>query len=559
MKLKLVSSIILISLLTLPTTAQIRQTSSSRLTPPTREEGIQMFEIFPQSVTLFPGDTQKLTFRATPPPIIWDATTNCTITSAGSLVRASSGTFGATITQRVHSGIAAVEWTFSSDMLPTGSGYLEFWLFGVGTIAPTHAFRVKVETGTTTVTDENPTTLDTITHSVASGDVYKLEIAGQMFRLYINGTLETEHDIGSTTEYPYRANAYGYGTMASATPMIVAPNLTGNWDIFPSDSAHENLWTPTGGTLDASVDVWQPTFTAGDQPGVFTQTCTVEDSRPSAVTYQTATSIIIIPPLSVLSETSVTLQPGAKATFRTNYDSAQTRLVTWSVVSGGGSFSNGEYTAPTAPGSPIVKATSGDQFVIIRITVPAVMTIETSGGEDVTAATLGEVLTLTTNMTGTINWTASVGSLSSSTGSTVTWTAPNQSQIVGLITATNGTYTVTVEIPVLKAFPYRPNRPLKWERRKTVLISRSEDRRRAARVKDANNQAFEPFELAFQDRSLAELDAATAFWDEHHPDKRFIFTDQHRGVRKVVYFDSDVSFDANATCATTYSFRVIEG
>lgn len=519
------------------------------------------FEIYPQSVTLYPGDTQYLSFRATPPPVLWDGTTNCSITSARKLLRTTSGDFGAIITQRVHAGIAAVQWTFDSDMLPTGSGYVEFSLFGVGTTVTTHSFTVKVAPTSTTVRNEVPTTLDTISRTVASGDVYKLEIAGQIFRLYINGTLETEYDIGSTTEYPYRANGYGFGTMASGAPAITQPELFGDWEIYPSsDSAQDNLWTPLGGTLNDSTNIWQPLFTAGDAPGVYTQTCSVESAIASGVTYQTATSTVIIPPLSILGETSLTLQPGEVVTFKTNYDSAQTRLVTWAVVSGGGSFSNGQYTAPTAPATPIVKATSGDQFAIIRITVPAVMTIKTSANEDVTAAKLGEVLTLSTNIaSGTINWTASVGTLSSSTGSTVTWTAPNQSQLVGLITATNGTYTVTAEIPVLKEFPYRASRPAKWDARKTVLVSRAEDRTRAARVKDAGNESFEAFELTFINRTLAEVDAVRAFWDDHHPQKKFIFTDHHRSsIRKVVYFDSDITNQGDATCATTYSVRVIE-
>lgn len=517
------------------------------------------FEIFPQSKTLYPGDTQKLTFRATPPPVMWTVFTNCTLNSSHQLVRTSSGTFGASIEQRVHAGIGAVIWTFDSDMLPSGAGYVELQIFGVGTILTSRLLRVKVETGTITVSEETPTTLDTITHTIASGDELKLEISGQIMRFYLNGTLETTRDVGTLVEYPYRANAFGYGAMASATPKITPPTFTGTWEIFPNDSAQNNLWTPSGGTLNDSTDLWQPTFTAGDSPGVYTQTCSVEDNVPTAVTYQTATSTIIIPPLQILENNQITLQPSEAVYFRTNYDSAQTRIVTWSVVSGSGSFSNGRFTASANAGTSVVKAVSGDQQAVITITVPPVITATTSASEQTTAAILAEVLTLTTNMTGTINWTTSVGSLSSSSGSTVTWTAPNQSQLTALITATNGTLTATIEIDVLKEFAYRPNRSLKWDRKKTVLISRSEDRRRAARVKDANNEAFEAFELTFLNRSLAELAAVHAFWDDHHPDKRFIFTDGHRDVRKVVYFDSDISHDAAATCATTYSFRIIEG
>jgi hypothetical protein len=163
-------------------------------------------------------------------------------------------------------------------------------------------------------------------------------------------------------------------------------------------------------------------------------------------------------------------------------------------------------------------------------------------------------------MTGTINWTASTGTLSASSGATVTWTAPSQAGLDALIVATNGTYTVSATIPVLNAFPYRPNLPLKWERKKTVLVSQSEDKRgRATRVKNYDNTPFESHEFTFLNRNLAELSAAQDFWDAHYPNKRFILTESHRGIRLVLWPDSDIGFDASATCATTYTFRAIEG
>lgn len=517
-----------------------------------------MFEIFPQSVTLFPGDTQTFTFRATPPPILWHTSTNATINASNQIVRTSSGDYGATIAQRVHSGIAAIEWTIDSDMMPSGVGYLEFDLFGVGTIEPTHAFFVKAYTNQIVVSNEVPSTLDTIVHSLASGDKLRLEIAGQMFRLYLNDTLETEYDTATLTEYPCRANAYGYGAMASATPKISPPRFIGTWDLQPGDSA-ENLWTVAGGTLNDTTDTWQVIYTAGTKPGVFSLTCTVDDSITGSAAYQTATSTVIIPPLSILSPSEVLLSPGEVIQFRTNYDAAQTAFPTWAVESGGGSFTNGIYTAATAPGASVLKVSYGDQLASLTVRVPAKMTITVSG-DNVTAATPGEVLTLTTNMTGTINWTASVGTLSGSTGGTVTWTAPGQSGLDAIITATNGTYTVTVTIPTLTAFPYKPNLPLKWERKKTVLISQSENRAgRATRVKNANNEPFEAHEFTFLNRNLAELAAAQDFWDAHHPNQRFILTEAHRGIRLVLWFDSDIGFDANATCSTTYTFRAIEG
>lgn len=509
------------------------------------------FEIFPQSINVYPEDVQLFTLRTTPPPILWGGFVHATVASDGTLNLNTSNGDSALTMQHALDGVAAAEWTFDSRMLPTSTGEIGLWLVGAGS----HSLKVTVK-ATQTIVASGLGTIETISRTVASGDVYKLEVAGNLLRLYINGTLETEYEAASAVRYPVRNVLAVSPPYASGTPHLTVPRLIGNWGAYTVSSIG-SAWTlaPSGGgTFDDSTDVWFTTFTASDQPGVYTLTAQINSSA-----YQEAIATIIVQPLSIVGETTLTLQPSASYSFKTNYDNAQHRLVTWSVVSGSGSFSNGVFTAPAAPGTTVVKAVYGDQEARATITIPAVMTIQTSASEDVTAATLGEVLTLSTNMTGTINWTASVGSLSSSSGSTVTWTAPNQSQLVALVTATNGTYTVRAEIPALTAFPYRPNRSLKWDRKKTVLLSRAEDRSRAARVKDANNEPFETFELTFLNRNLAELAAVHAFWDLHHPDKRFIFTDYHRSVRKVVYFDSDISHDAAATCATTYSFRIIEG
>lgn len=509
-------------------------------------------EIFPQVVTIYPGDVQTLTVRSTPPPVIWTSTTNVTVEDDQSLSRVTSGLFGAGIAPRVHAGIAGAEWTITADMIPDTGGELQFFLFGVGTRIPTHSLLVYAGPTSTVVKDEDANTLDTITHTIAAGDTYYLEISGNVFRLAINGTTETTYTVTDPTEYPVRVTVFGDGDFVSGTPKISPPVLTGVWDLRPADSA-DCTWTPAGGTLSDSTDTWQTQFTAGTSPGVFTQNLQI-----GGETLQAFTSTVIIPPLSVLGLTDVTLQPGEKYRFKTNYDEAQSKIVSWTVASGGGSFANGEYTAATAPGTSVLVAAYGDQEVSVTVRVPAVMSISVSGAA-VTAAKLGEVLTLTTNMTGTINWTADLGSLSGATGATVTWTAPNQSQLVALITATNGTYTITVEIPVLKHFPYDPSRDVKWQRRKTVLVSRAEDRSRSSRVKDSDDRAFEPFELAFRDRNLTEFNAAMTFWDDHYPGLRFIYEDKLRTVRKVVYADSDIEVSGYTQNALTYSFRVVEG
>lgn len=512
------------------------------------------FEIYPQSINIYPEDTQTFTVRSTPPPIIWDALQNYTLNSDGTISCVTLGAlFGGLLTPRVHDGIAGIEWTLSADMIPDTGGELQLRLFGVGTRLPTHALQVYVGPTSTLVEDEDGATLDTVTHTVAAGDKFYLEVAGNLFRLFINGTVEVEYEVTTATEYPIRASVFGDGDFVSATPKIGLPRLVGVWNLEPLDVATLNAWTVTGGTLSDSSDTWQTVFTAGTKPGVYSVSCEVggEDQ-------QTVTATVVIPPLSILGETDVTLQPSQKYRFRTNYDNAQDQIVTWSVASGGGSFANGEYTAASAPGSSVVVATYGDQEVSITVRVPAVMTVLSPTSVAVTAAKLGEVLTLSTNMTGTINWTATAGSLSAGTGATVTWTAPNQEGVEALIVATNGTYTVTTEISVLQHFPYDPTQNVIWERKKNVLVSTGEDRSRAARVKDYNNAAYEPFELKFLNRNLAEYTAASTFWQARYPGTKFIYEDKIRSLRREVYFDSDIRTEGYSRCAIDYSFRLIE-
>lgn len=533
--------------------AQWRPWLNERPQPP-RRSTVMPTDIYPQLITVLPADVQTFTVRSTPPPVVWRTLTNVTLnTDDQSLTRVTTGLFGAAVEPRVHAGIAGVQWTISPAMIPSSGATIQFYLFGVGTRLPTHGIFVHAGPTSTVVKDEGGSTIDTVSHTIASGDTYYLEVSGNIFRLAINGVTETTYEVTTATEYPIRASVFGDGTFAVTPAVINPPTFTGTWDILPSDSSDTN-WTATGGTLNDSTDTWQVRYTAGNQPGIFTLTAVIGDEA-----LQSYTATVIIPPLSVLGLTSVTLQPGEKYRFKTNYDDAQSKIVSWSVASGGGSFANGEYTAATAPGTSVLVAAYGDQEVSVTVTVPAVMTITTSTSVATTAAKLGEVLTLTTNMSGTINWTRDLGTLSATAGSTVTWTAPNQSQLTALITATNGTYTVTAEILVLKHFPYDPQRDVNWERRKTVLVSRAEDRSRTARVKDYNDEAFEPFELNFRDRSLTEYNTAQAFWDEHYPGLRLIYEDKIRQIRKVVYMDSDVRVVGYGSNAISYSFRVIEG
>jgi hypothetical protein len=154
-----------------------------------------------------------------------------------------------------------------------------------------------------------------------------------------------------------------------------------------------------------------------------------------------------------------------------------------------------------------------------------------------------------------ITWSASAGSINSTSG---LFTAPSQTGQAARITATNGTLSVTTDVPVLDAFPFDPTAVIKWERRKTVLVSTAEDRTRASRIKDKDGLSFDAWELTFSNKTVAELETALAFFDTHYPGVSFIFDDKLRNKRKVVYFDSNIAVEAGSGCDVDFSFRVVE-
>ncbi len=105
-----------------------------------------------------------------------------------------------------------------------------------------------------------------------------------------------------------------------------------------------------------------------------------------------------------------------------------------------------------------------------------------------------------TNLRGARFGATSAGSINSSNG---LWTAPAVAGQVVRITANDGTLTVFRDVAVLEVFPFDdPQLPLSWDRDKTVIVSRAEDRSRASRVKDKDNLPFETFQFALRDQFL---------------------------------------------------------
>jgi len=153
----------------------------------------------------------------------------------------------------------------------------------------------------------------------------------------------------------------------------------------------------------------------------------------------------------------------------------------------------------------------------------------------------------------TITWTASIGSINSSSG---IWTAPSLAGQTALIKVSDGTTSKTIEFPVLDVFPLTdPSAPISVDHNKTVLISTSEDNKRTSRIKGGT---FQTREVAFRNKQVSELESTITFWDANHPGTRFILDDKIRNKRIVAYFDSNLRWEADASCAIDITFRIRE-
>lgn len=504
--------------------------------PPKPKPNSMPFEIVPQTKTLYPGDRQLFKARATPPPPLWGVVTNGTIQSDHTILFSTSG--DALLVQGLLEGIGGVRWTFDSRMIPNTGGMVKFRLAASGP-----AIRVEAGPTSTVVKDENNNTVATVTHTIVSGDTYYLEAAGSSLRLFINGQISAQYDVGTPLNYPFYSFVEWVTPFVSGGPHITSPQLIGYWDVQQGNQAY-NAWTIAGGTYDDNTDTWEVNFVAGNNPGQYQFTCQIAGSAN-----QEASTSVTIPPLSIIGLTRVTIQPGDIVRFKTNYDEAQSDIVTWSAT--GGTFDAAHrWTAPTTPGSYTVTAAFGNQRAQIVVTIPAVIT------PVIRAAKPGEVIDFATNISSP-TFSATAGSINSSSG---IWTAPSVIGQTCVITATGGGNTATLTVKVLEELPYQPNLSIPFDFKKKVLISEAEDGTRAVRVKSAGNLSRRSFDLPFKNRDIAELKAMRTFHDKYYPEGEIIWEDKLWNERIVGVIDSELhaEYGNGGSCDIDYSFRFLE-
>lgn len=192
-------------------------------------------------------------------------------------------------------------------------------------------------------------------------------------------------------------------------------------------------WTTSGGTLSSTTGN-SVTYTAPVTGGTYTVTATSQaNTTKKATATFTATPVVVLTPSSATLEINGTLSLTATVNILAN------TAVTWSATGGSFSATSGgtvTYTAPPTAGTYVVTATSqADTSKKATATIKVTPKIEVSPAN--VTMEIDSSLAITATVTGTTNtgvsWVATGGTLSASTGGTVTFTAP---QVVGSYTIT---------------------------------------------------------------------------------------------------------------------------
>lgn len=326
--------------------------------------------IFPPIVTLYPLQRQLFTAQAVPGPAMWQAVTDSgDIKSDYSLEVDPAGSVTTGLGAHwLFSGIGTVAITIDDKCRPTSTGAIFLEGQVTDTVGALYQYTIVINTTTVKVLTEGSVEVYTESYSTISGDVFHVELFGG-FRAYRNGVLmHSRLVLPTVVVYPIKYRCVISEPTAAAPTRIPQPVLTGDWRIGPVVE-----WAaPSHGAISYIGLAGSTEYHSGFTPGTYTLAARIE-SAADAGAVQATTATIIIPPLKILGPTNVVLQPGQKVRFKTNYPD---HLITWSVVSGGGSFTQGEFTAGANPGSSVIRATAtvNSQAANITVTVPAVVT-----------------------------------------------------------------------------------------------------------------------------------------------------------------------------------------
>lgn len=154
-----------------------------------------------------------------------------------------------------------------------------------------------------------------------------------------------------------------------------------------------------------------------------------------------------------------------------------------------------------------------------------------------------------------VTWSASGGTLSLITATTARWTAPN---VTGAytVTATNGVDPSTVvTITVMAVLPNYWSWKNPVIMKKDVLIFKPISGPKQTRTLSPSAHNWE---LGNEDTSYERFLEMEAFWDAHHPGKKFAMIDPVKNERRTYQTDSDYNGHYNSADSFSWSGRIEE-
>ncbi len=499
------------------------------------------FEIVPSAINVLPGDRQALRLRVTSLAPLWTGLTNAAVNAGREIEPVNPvlqfGGYGAHL---LKSGIGQAVFEITANEIPPTGGF-----FGANIqdndSSVFIAFLLNGTTGTLQFLNETGV-IFSMAYTPTPGDTITLEASGSVWRGYLNGVEKTSYAPASGIDYPCFWTASMNPTFP-ATPKIQAPILLGEWTGI-TDAA----WvTPPHGSLAVSSGSSNEYFNA-TLPGKY-----ILKARFGGTDTQKAEAEITIPPLMLAMPDALNVSAGTNIELLTNYDQAQTTLVTWTALDGG-TLNGNRWTAPAVPGFYRLRASAGTQRVMTVVTVPIyIRPTSTAGQTHVGAIGKAQTLALETNLPSP-TWSCVVGSIIPTGPTTANYTAP---VFLGLdrIKVTSGAVVHTVLVDIVEILPVDPTYGYSVEIDKRIVVADSEDGTRYGRVKGLQAAKEYRYELKFDNRDLTELNLIEEFWARNFPHKKFLYFDKMRNDKVCVYFDSAIKYEPGADCAIAYSFR----
>jgi Fe-S cluster assembly iron-binding protein IscA len=381
--------------------------------------------VSPKTVTLTTGGTQTFTATVTGgttgnTAVTWSATGGTITTGGAYTAPATTGTYTVTATSQADATksdtatvtvVAGVTVTVSPKTVTLTTG-------------GTQTFTATVTGGTT---GNTAVTWTASGGSITQGGAYTAPATTGTYTVTATSQADnTKYDTATVTvvePVSVTVSPKAFTQTAGATKTFVATvtgGTTGNTSV---------TWTATGGTITTGG-----VYTAPPAPGTYTITATSQQDPSKSDT----AIVTVVPPTVAVTPKTATLFTGGAQTFTANVSflgGACDTTVTWGAT-GGAITQGGVYTAPQAPGTYTITATSNaDGATADTATVTVYAHIAVAISPKTATLTTGVAQTFSVTVTGgmgntAVTWTASGGAITQGG----VYTAPS----------TIGTYTVTV-------------------------------------------------------------------------------------------------------------------